>query len=1531
MAAIITISPGHDASYPWRQIGTSPDPGRAAEHRADVAYYLSPAEKGGEPPGRWRGAGLADLGFQEGEVIDREVFERLYGQFLDPRDPDGQTRLGRSPQRFRSADQIYAALLALEPEATAERRAELMVEAKTQVRLPVQYFDVTFSVSKSITLLHASAMANAARAEASHDTSAAAYWHQAAADVWACIEIGNQAALDYLQREAGYTRSGYHGRQVGGITSGRWEDAHRFIIGSFPQHTSRDGDPQLHIHNLVLNRVMRERDGAWRTLDSKALYEHRGAAAAIAALVMESALSREFGVSWLSRPDGHGREINGVRRELMEQFSSRRQSISALTERLARQFEAQHGYAPDARALGQLRQWANHASRVRKEAEPLDLTAEVRRWVAQARASEAGALEPLMPKVTARRGAAARNRADLPVPAELSAEQERDLITLAVATVQEAQPTWRKADLIRHLGELMPDNAICADNHTAATLLEHLADRVLEGAAGEEVLALTAPEWPTVPDSLRRADGRSIYRPHGATRYATVAQLDIEDRLLAQAQESGAPSLRPPQAALLLGADQAQLQAQLSADATDPEAAQQLTRSGLRLDQAAAAFAVLTSDQRATVLVGPAGSGKTYTAASIARLWRQAGLGDVHGLAVSQAARNVLHDAGVTTADNIAEFLGHLQGRREARGTKHISQHTLLVLDEASTTPIPDLAAVIRLAAENDCRVLLTGDHEQLAAVEGGGGMTMLARHLGFVQLTEPVRFASEWERDASLRLRTGDPGALTEYDEHGRLRGGDPEAAADLACRAFIADYLAGRDVLLLARTSEQARELSRRVRDDLVRYGLVDQRIQIGLRHGATAGLGDLIVARQNDRTITAGPTGRWLANRDVLRIDSADRGSVVVRRMTGRDAETGQPTWSTPFRLSKTFVFSYCDLAYATTPHAAQGRTVEVAHTLVDGLGTRQWLYVAMSRGWRANYAYCITGYPRYADVQPGSRRPAPELTRHRRIVQEYAGHLPDPAIPDHEPQSDDIEQRRDEIAVLADVLSRDGTVLSATETLRTELSNADHLGVLGPIWYDLTRRAQAARYAAALRDVLPEQLAQAALADPACTWLWRSLRHAEATGLDATDTLRQAVAARSLTDARDIARVLDSRIRRLIQHRPPAAQPRWTGRIPAVDDPDIARFMVDLAQAMDDRTERIGQHAAETKPRWAMEALGEIPADSAGEAEWQHRAAIIGAYRELYGQESQADPIGPAPAMTSPEAWADWHTAMAAMTKVSGIDLRATRDSQLRLRRARYERELSWAPPHVAEELRLARLQARTAWENTVRASQAARSATSPEAVTRHRTQAKVWQAMQAKAEDLAKTLAAAQDTRRQWAALTEPTRQMALAADLELRRRHPEAKLPPLTATEPNPAPADRSEAAVWVHQVITTNSPTGSLMSKHQIGKKAGELSAARSRVGSQHLPEAGAAPESAAVDAQLARIKENARAAQQEIDHLRSLPQYAEHDDSIYLGPAWNVLAPHDRDAIIQPPKPEIVPASAVLQHSREREADVEAELEAG
>lgn len=179
------------------------------------------------------------------------------------------------------------------------------------------------------------------------------------------------------------------------------------------------------------------------------------------------------------------------------------------------------------------------------------------------------------------------------------------------------------------------------------------------------------------------------------------------------------------------------------------------------------------------------------------------------------------------------------------------------------------LAVLVSHAARKGCKLVLAGNQEQLAAVEGGGAMMFLANRLGYVQLAEPVRFIAEWERQASLRLRQGDATALDDYDQHGRIRGAPLAEAMDQAARAYVASYLAGQDVILTAADWARCRELSARIRDDLIHLGLVDGARSVRIAEGAEASPGDLIICRQNDHAVKAGEPGRALANGDILRI--------------------------------------------------------------------------------------------------------------------------------------------------------------------------------------------------------------------------------------------------------------------------------------------------------------------------------------------------------------------------------------------------------------------------------------------------------------------------------------------------------------------------------------------------------------------------------------------------------------------------------------------------------------------------------------
>src|SRR5208282_2333951 len=504
-------------------------------------------------------------------------------------------------------------------------------------------------------------------------------------------------------------------------------------------------------------------------------------------------------------------------------------------------------------------------------------------------------------------------------------------------------------------------------------LLENLADRALRSEF-EPVTCLEAPEPAEVPRSLLRADGRSVYQRHGGTRFATRAQLVMEERMLAQARASGAPRLTRAQAARALGADPAQLDAALTGHA--PDAPGPRTRTGLREDQAAAALSVLTDGRRVSVINAPAGSGKTWVLAETGKAWAAAGLGRVIGITPSQSARNTLA-AGVPESYNSAQFLGHLPGQRGARGPVRLRPGDLVLMDEASMVSTPDLTDVVSQAAAGGAKLILAGDTQQLQAVENGGGMSLLADALGYARLAEPVRFRAAWEQTASLRLRAGDTTVLAEYDQHARITAGDPEQMMDAAVAAYLALTLDGTDTLLMAADHALRRELSRRIRDDLIRLGVVQPGPAASIADGATASAGDLIICPQNDHSVQTGEPGRMLANGDLLRIEAVTPGGLIVRRALGADPQTGQRRWT-----DQQFLYAnYADaeLGYAVTDHVAQGRTVHTGIAVITGTEDRPHAYVALTRGTSTNTAYVFTLSPKRADPAPGPR-PAPELDRY-----------------------------------------------------------------------------------------------------------------------------------------------------------------------------------------------------------------------------------------------------------------------------------------------------------------------------------------------------------------------------------------------------------------------------------------------------------------------------------------------------------------------------------------------------------------------
>jgi len=150
VAVVATLSKGYDLDYIWKQVDRGPAKDAAS-------YYIQASESGGEPPGRWWGPGARALGLEPGEVVEREPYDLLFGE---RKAPDG-TRLGKSLRDGRKAADLYAQLLAAEPHAAAERKRELRTEAVRKARQSPLFFDLTISLSKSISLFHASLGENA--------------------------------------------------------------------------------------------------------------------------------------------------------------------------------------------------------------------------------------------------------------------------------------------------------------------------------------------------------------------------------------------------------------------------------------------------------------------------------------------------------------------------------------------------------------------------------------------------------------------------------------------------------------------------------------------------------------------------------------------------------------------------------------------------------------------------------------------------------------------------------------------------------------------------------------------------------------------------------------------------------------------------------------------------------------------------------------------------------------------------------------------------------------------------------------------------------------------------------------------------------------------------------------------------------------------------------------------------------------------------------------------------------------------------
>ncbi|MGS2807743.1 MobF family relaxase [Nocardia abscessus] len=1205
-ATIHKVVAGNGYQYYLRNIAANDINSRGRSPLSD--YYSAH----GESPGVWSGTGLASLGIDIGAEVTESQMKSLFGL---GRHPDAESieetvfhhasAAGSTPKqasdaadkasRLGSPFRVYApnsdfrkrcAKAYVEHNIAHGRPADAPLSEADRRRIRTHVAFDMFSDEYQRPPLNARELSGwiaknsrpPATAVAGFDItfspvkSVSALWAVAPLSVSAKIEAAHRAAvadaLRWLERHGIYTRLGRNGvRQV---------DVEGIVAACFFHRDSRAGDPDLHTHVLIANRV-RTADGRWRTLDGAALYRVVVTVSEIYNTRLEHHCERLVGVEFAERAGTDPgkrpiREIVGIPLRLLEAWSRRETAIRSRVGELAAVFQREHGREPTPIEIRDLAQQATLETRPAKHL--LRSFAQQRRsWREEAVALLGGrdavaaivsaALNPVRsPRITATREWIAR-----------TADR-------VLETVAEQRSAWRaanvRAEIERQIRGKIPGSQW---EHVSEAVLDAALDPARSIPMGDPDIA-DEPELATIPDVLRRRDNSSSYTPAGAQIYTSTRILAAEDALIALSVQPGARVVDPAVvAAAIRGYDAANPDRVLNAG--QRSVIEGFAGSGMRVHTANA----------------PAGTGKTTGMAVLTTAWNTSG-GTVLGLAPTANAAAVLGESIGARCETVDKLLAVIDlhtphPNSPANEREHppplpqwvldIGTDTLVIVDEHVKIGTLKRLKLLRFLADRGATIRCLGDDHQLPAIEAGGVdadmATAAPEHT--LTLTHVVRFASNAEASASLMLRQGDPAALGWYLDNGRIHGGHTGATHDDAYTAWAADHAAGRSAIMLAANHDTVTALNERARADrLLRKGGLDGP-EVVLADSTAASVGDTIRTRQNAPKLRIGVRD-WVRNGYAWTVTAVHSdGSVTARH----HSKTGAIV-----RLPADYVAHNVRLGYAATIDSAQGITTTACHVALTGGETRQQFYVAMTRGVHANHAYI----PSALSGDEGSF------------------------------YSEDAVFPRTAVENLVRILGRDGAQKSAHTHLRDALDPHRRIGRALDIYLDalgLAAEHALGEPALARLDAAAELLHPGLTDAPAYPTLRQHLATLARTCADPVTALREAIEERELDTAADPAAVLDWRL------DPSGAHSTGTGPLPWT--PALPPELDTSATQVHARARVLGELAAQiraatapwtplTAPVWARPLLGADPSLLAELAIWR---------ASLHVEDTDIRPTGP----------------------------------------------------------------------------------------------------------------------------------------------------------------------------------------------------------------------------------------------------------------------------------------------------------------
>ena len=804
--------------------------------------------------------------------------------------------------RFRVGGELYRAERGIEP--THAQLRQFIAENSKKHQTAIAGFDLVFTPSKSVSIA----------------------WGLGDKELRKNIEAAHEHAIQdvvrHLESNVVMTRRGHNGiRQI---------DTKSGIIGTkFRHYDSRAGDPNLHDHVVIANRV-EGADDKWSSIDGRVLYQYGVECSELYNSKVQEYVTQLTGLQFEPRMQ-NGKpihEIVGISDETIRAFSSRRGNISAELDRVKAKFVADNGYEPSEKQLIKLAQQATLATRPAKsEARSLeDLHTE---WVAAAHAlSEHGVHVPVDHQLaeSLKNASTQYEQNTLQSVRQEAYSTPLEAHTDAILSrLEEARSTWRRthinAETSRYVRELGLNE----------TQDKGLISSIRQSVASDS-LPLHIKDTRLTPREYLRKDGTSQYQRIDAELFTSERVLAAENKILDAASRAVIPASTVDVF-------------ELAAQKRRAELAEQ--GHSLPAGQEAMARAFATSDKFLVVGIGAAGAGKTSSTRLAVDAIEASG-NRVIGMAPTAAAAAVMRSEMRINADTVDKILTDWQSGKKPLDVR---PGDVLLVDEAGMIATPKMETILTLAQEHGALVRALGDYRQLSAVGSGGALRLVDREIGAVHLDELFRFTNPEEAAATLSLRepplVGTDKPFEWYKDNNRIIAGDADAMIEDVFRKYSVDVNAGKQSIMIASTNEAVTKLNDLAQAHAIEHGQVSTDAgAVALHNSSRAHLGDTIVTRKNARRLVVNSGQDFVKNGDLWRVTDLHDDGRITAQHTGHGGKVTLPAG---------YVQESVELGYAATIHRAQGSTVDTAHALVDASTDRAGAYVALTRGREHNALY------------------------------------------------------------------------------------------------------------------------------------------------------------------------------------------------------------------------------------------------------------------------------------------------------------------------------------------------------------------------------------------------------------------------------------------------------------------------------------------------------------------------------------------------------------------------------------------------